>query len=38
VWLIAGRRCGVAKDMRLLIARLVWEERVEWSKSHAYDR
>jgi hypothetical protein len=31
-WLIVGKRLGVARDMRVLIARLVWEERAKWSK------
>ncbi len=31
-WLLVGRRLWVAKDMRLLIARMLWEERGEWSK------
>ncbi len=30
-WLGVGRRLSVAKDIRLLIARLLWEERREWS-------
>jgi hypothetical protein len=32
-WLVVGKRWGVAKDIRLLIATLLWEERAEWSKS-----
>jgi hypothetical protein len=31
-WLLIGRRLGVAKDIRVLIARLVWEERAGWSE------
>jgi hypothetical protein len=31
-WLLVGRRSGVAKDIRLLIARLLWEERREWCR------
>ncbi len=29
-WSMAGRRLGVAKDMRVKIARLLWEERWTW--------
>ncbi len=31
-WLVAGRRLGVAKDVRLMIARLLWMERASWSE------
>jgi TPR repeat protein len=31
-WLMLARRLGVAKDVRVLIGRKVWEERREWSK------
>jgi hypothetical protein len=31
-WLLLGRRLGVAKDMRVLIGRLVGEERAVWSE------
>ncbi len=34
-WLLVGRRIGVVKDMRLAIARLLWEERWEWGKVEA---
>jgi hypothetical protein len=30
-WSAVGRRLGVSKDIRQLIARLLWEERREWS-------
>jgi hypothetical protein len=30
-WLMTGRRFGVAKDIRLLIARSLWRERADWS-------
>jgi len=26
-WICVSRRCGVSKDMRVMIARIVWEER-----------
>ncbi len=31
-WIGVGRRINVAKDIRLLIARLLWEQRAEWSR------
>jgi hypothetical protein len=31
-WLAAGRRLGAARDIRLLISRLLWEERAEWCR------
>jgi hypothetical protein len=30
-WSVAGRRCGVAKDIRVMIAKLAWEEVWRWS-------
>jgi hypothetical protein len=32
-WSVAARRCGVAKDMRLVIARLAWQEVWRWGDS-----
>lgn len=32
-WIAVARRLAVVRDIRLLIARLVWAQRVEWSKS-----
>jgi TPR repeat protein len=31
-WLLVAKRLGVSKDMRLLIARLIWEQRGDWSR------
>jgi hypothetical protein len=31
-WLVLARRLGVSTDMRLLIARLLWERRADWCK------
>jgi hypothetical protein len=30
-WLVVGRRHGMMKDIRLVIARLAWAERAAWS-------
>jgi hypothetical protein len=30
-WLVVGRRLGVAKDMRVLIAQIAWKYRAAWS-------
>ncbi len=32
-WIWAARRLGIAKDVRLLIADLVWDERSAWSEN-----
>lgn len=29
-WIVAGRRLGVAKDIRMIIAKMAWEERWRW--------
>jgi hypothetical protein len=31
-WLATARRLGVVKDIRLLIAQKLWDERAEWSR------
>jgi hypothetical protein len=31
-WSMAGRRCGVVKDMRVMIAKMVWEEPWRWGE------
>jgi hypothetical protein len=31
-WLVAGRRLGVAKDIRDMIARMMWEEAWQWGE------
>ncbi len=30
-WIAVARRLGMARDMRLLIARMLWEQRADWS-------
>jgi hypothetical protein len=30
-WSVAGQRCGVAKDIRVLISKMAWEEAWKWS-------
>ncbi len=32
-WLMVGERNGVVRDMRLHIARALWDERCEWSRA-----
>jgi hypothetical protein len=34
-WLWLARSEGIAKDVRLLIADLVWEDRAAWSRGRA---
>jgi hypothetical protein len=36
-WLAVGQRLGVVKDMRRLIAQMVWEDRGAWSGTHGED-
>jgi hypothetical protein len=31
-WSMAGRRCGVVKDIRVMIAKLAWEEAWRWGE------
>jgi hypothetical protein len=31
-WSMAGRRCGVVKDMRVVIAKMAWEEAWQWGE------
>jgi hypothetical protein len=31
-WSAVGRRCGVAKDLRVMIAKMVWEEAWRWGE------
>lgn len=31
-WIGVGRRLNVAKDIRLVIARMLWTQRAEWSE------
>jgi hypothetical protein len=31
-WSVAGRRLGLAKDIRVMIAKMVWEEPWQWGK------
>jgi hypothetical protein len=31
-WVLVGRRCGVAKDIRVLIAKMLWKEAWRWNK------
>ena len=30
LWTLAGIRAGIPKDIRLLVAKLIWDERHEW--------
>jgi hypothetical protein len=30
-WSVAGRRCGLVRDVRLMIARMAWDEPWRWS-------
>jgi hypothetical protein len=30
-WIVTGRRLGVVRDMRIVVARMMWEERHVWS-------
>jgi tetratricopeptide (TPR) repeat protein len=32
-WSMAGRRCGVVKDMRMMIAKMLWAEAWRWGDS-----
>jgi TPR repeat protein len=32
-WSMAGRRCGVAKDIRVMIAKMAWEEAWRWDRA-----
>jgi hypothetical protein len=32
-WSMAGRRLGVVKDMRVMIAKIVWEEAWQWGET-----
>jgi hypothetical protein len=34
-WSMAARRCGVVKDMRVIIAKMAWEEAWRWGESGA---
>jgi hypothetical protein len=31
-WSMAGRRCGVVKDIRVMIAKMAWEDAGEWGE------
>ncbi len=35
-WLRLSKSLRVTKDVRLLIANLIWEERAEWSERFAF--
>jgi hypothetical protein len=37
-WSMAGRRLGVVKDMRVMIAKLVWEEPWQWGETEQVDK
>jgi hypothetical protein len=30
-WSVSGQQCGVAKDIRVMISKMVWEEVSKWS-------
>jgi hypothetical protein len=32
-WSVVGRRCGVAKDMRVMVAKMAWEEPWRWGEA-----
>jgi hypothetical protein len=32
-WSMAGRRCGVVKDMRVTIAKMAWKEAWRWGEN-----
>jgi hypothetical protein len=36
-WSVVARRCGVAKDIRLLIAKMAWEDAWRWGEKEATD-
>jgi hypothetical protein len=36
-WSMAGRRCGVVKDMRLMISKMAWEEAWQWGEKDSVE-
>jgi hypothetical protein len=37
-WVMAGRRCGVVKDMRVVIAKMLWAEPWRWSDGESVEQ
>jgi hypothetical protein len=31
-WIVVGRRLGIARDVRRIVAELLWEQRASWSE------
>lgn len=36
-WVLVGRRLGVVKDIRQLIAGLLWNERLAWTAPRGFE-